>query len=69
MWSLVKDSQRGEARTRSHPVGLELVVTVDGELHWSQAFAPQLVDALPGSAAESQQRVFLADGWEPAGPH
>ena len=36
LWTLVKDAQRAEARTRRHPVGLELVVTIDGELIWSQ---------------------------------
>jgi hypothetical protein len=67
LWTLVKGSKRAEARTRVHPVGIELVVTVDGELEWSQAFAPQVVDTLLESAAASQQRVFLADGWKPAG--
>jgi hypothetical protein len=69
LWALVKDSHRAEARARRHPVGLELVVTVDGELEWSQAFAPQVVETLLESAATSQQKVFLANGWHPAGPH
>ena len=66
LWSLVKDARRVEARTRRHPVGLELVVTIDGELQWSQAFAPQMVETLLESAASSQHKVFLADGWKPA---
>ena len=69
LWALVKDAKRAEACTRRHPLGLELVVTVDGELHWSQAFTPQVVETLLKSAATSQQKVFLADGWRPAGPH
>jgi len=44
------------------------VVTVDRELHWSQAFAPELVEILLESAAAAQQTVLLADGWQPAGP-
>ena len=68
LWTLVKGPQRAEARTRRHPVGLELVVSIDGDLHWSQAFAPQLVETLLESAATAQQNVLLADGWQPAGP-
>ena len=68
LWTLVKGPQRAEARTRRHPVGLELVVSIDGELHWSQTFAPQLVETLLESAAAAQQNVLLADGWQPAGP-
>ena len=68
LWTLVKDAQRAEARTRRHPVGLELVVTIDGELIWSQAFAPQLVEPLLESAAKAQQRVLIADGWHAVGP-
>ena len=66
LWILVKGPQRAEAR-QAHPVGLELVV-IDGELHWSQTFAPQLVETLLESAATAQQNVLLADGWQPAGP-
>jgi len=68
LWTLIKDAQRAEARTRRHPVGLELVVTIDGELIWSQAFAPQLVDKLLDSAATAQQKVLLSEGWQPARP-
>ena len=35
LWALVKGPRRAEARTRRHPTGLELVVTVDGQLHWA----------------------------------
>ena len=66
LWALVKDAKRAEARMRRHPVGLELVVTVDGVAYWSQAYAPQVVETLLESAAAAQQNVFLADGWRPA---
>ena len=49
-------------------MGLELVITIDGELHWSQTFAAQLVETLLESAAAAQQNVLIADGWQPAGP-
>jgi hypothetical protein len=65
---MVKDAKRAEARTRKHPVGLELVVTIDGVLEWSQAFAPQMVETPLESAAVAQQNVFLSDGWK-LGPH
>ena len=68
LWTLVKGPQRAEARTKRHPVGIELVVTIDGELLWSQTFAPQLVETLLESAASAQQKVLVADGWQPAGP-
>ena len=68
LWTMVRGPQLAEARTRRHPVGLELVVSIDGELHWSQAFAPQLVKTLLESAAAAQHTVLLADGWQPAGP-
>ena len=69
LWTMVKGPRRAEARTKRHSVGLELTVTIDGELHWSQSFAPQLVETLLESAATAQQRVLLADGWQPTGPH
>ena len=68
LWTLVKGPQRAEARTRRHPVGLELVVSLDGELQWSQTFAPHLVETLLESAAAAHQNVLLADGWQQAGP-
>lgn len=68
LWALVRGEQRAEARTRRHPAGLELVVTIDGEVEWSQAFSPALVDQLLESAAEAQRRVLLSQGWQPAGP-
>ncbi len=68
LWMLGQRPAARPARTKRHPAGLELVVTIDGELLWSQTFAPQLVETLLESAATAQQNVLIADGWQPAGP-
>ena len=56
LWTRVKGPQRAVARTRRHPVGLELMVTIDGEQFWAQTFSPELVEPLMESTATAQQR-------------
>lgn len=67
LWTLVRADQCAEARTRRHPAGIELVVTVDGELSYVKAFQAKDVDVLQASAA-SLRRAFEADGWTLSGP-
>ncbi len=69
LWTLVKDAQRAEARTRRHPVGVELVVTIDGELLWSQAFAPQLVEPLLESRRGLSRECCSLTAGNRQGPH
>lgn len=67
VWSLSRVSQRADARTRRHPVGIELAVTVDGLLYLTQAFAAKQLHDLD----RMHQRLrddFVADGWYPSGP-
>jgi hypothetical protein len=67
VWSLIRGPQRAEARTRRHPAGIELVVTVDGLLHVTQAFtAKQLHDL--DRMHQRLREEFIADGWYPTGP-
>jgi hypothetical protein len=68
LWALVRGAQRAEARTRRHPGGLELVVSIDGELHWSQVYTPALVPTLLESAADAQRAALMSQGWQDAGP-
>ena len=67
LWALVKDGQRAEARTRRHFAGLELLVTVDGELVASEVIRPG-AEASIEPAADRHRAAFEAEGWTPAGP-
>lgn len=67
LWALTRGTERAEARTRRHPRGIELVVTIDGELQGSWTFNAGQLDAL--EALEQQvHRSYLGDGWQDAGP-
>jgi hypothetical protein len=67
LWALVKGEQRAEARTRRHPLGLELVVTVDGDLLTAEVFRPAEVDRIE-TVAERHRLAFERDGWTLPGP-
>jgi hypothetical protein len=67
LWALVRGAQRVEARTRRHPVGIELLVTVDGELSSACAFKPADTDAMEATAA-TVRIAFEQDGWIEPGP-
>jgi hypothetical protein len=67
LWVLVKDHQRAEARTRRHPLGIELVVTVDGEQTTSAVFEPETRHLL-GATAQTIRLAMAVEGWQPAGP-
>lgn len=68
LWSLVKGTQRAEARTRRHVTGLELVVTIDGAVRNQMAFRPAELDLLKASS-ETLRLSLEAEGWKAAGPH
>jgi hypothetical protein len=68
LWSLLKGQQRAEARTRRHTIGLELIVSIDGDVRHSLAFRPAELELLKASS-ETLRLSFEADGWEAAGPH
>ncbi len=67
LWAVVRGTQRAEARTRRHPLGIELVVIVDGDLSTSKAYRPVDVQQLEATASALRQ-AFEADGWLEAGP-
>lgn len=62
LWVLVRGAQRVEARTRRHPIGIELLVVVDDELSSTTAFRPDQVELLDAAVAEVR-RAFEDDGW------
>jgi hypothetical protein len=63
LWTLARGTQRAEARTRRHLVGIELVVLIDGEISAAAAFKPRDLAVLE-SSSEAMRRALETDGWQ-----
>jgi hypothetical protein len=61
LWVLVRAGRHARAVARARTYGVELVVFVNEELHWSQLFGAN-VNAL-AATAESKRRAWEALGW------
>lgn len=62
LWRATKDGRHAMAHTRRHPAGLELCITVEGELWWSRAFRPDELESLLPEATAKGRAMFEA-GW------
>ena len=61
LWTLRRGEQRAQALAREvRGVGVELVITIDGELRWSQLYRGGIG---LGMAAAEKRQALLDTGW------
>ena len=66
LWRMISGERRAQAIAREVPgVGLELVISIDGELRWARLYRGGLG---LGMAAAEKRQALLVTGWVDAPP-
>ena len=66
LWTLLRRAERVECCTRQHPLGIELLVVVNGTASMTATYRPSELDVMKAASAEIR-RAFEADGWAETG--